>query len=70
MERHFSSQLRDAVEASGMSRYRISVETGIAESVLSRFMSGAGLSLENVDRLCACVGVCRIQSKRPPKKGS
>ena len=32
--------MRKAIEASGQSRYRISKETGIAESVLSRFMSG------------------------------
>ena len=52
-----SDQLRKAIHVSGKTRYRISIETGIAESILSRFMHGkAGLSLANVDRLCKCIG--------------
>jgi hypothetical protein len=52
-----SDQLREATRASAKSRYRISVETGIAQSILSRFLNqGAGLSMENIDRLCACLG--------------
>ena len=42
----------DAIEASGMTRYRIAQESGIAESVLSRLMSGErGLSIETAERL-------------------
>ena len=45
-----SDQLRDAIDRCGLSRYRIWKETGIPESNLSRFMSGAGgLSMESVD---------------------
>ena len=47
-----SEQVRRAIDASGMSRYRISKELGIAESTLSRFMSGqTGLSMEYLDAL-------------------
>ena len=35
-----SEQLRRAVETCGQTRYRISQETGIPESVLSRFVAG------------------------------
>ncbi len=52
-----SDQLRQAVLRCGKTRYRISLETGISESILSRFVNrGAGLSLANVDKLCACIG--------------
>jgi ribosome-binding protein aMBF1 (putative translation factor) len=71
-----SDQLRRAIEQSGMSRYRISRETGINESVLSRFVhSETSLSLETVDSLCALLGARLVvestpvkQSKRSPKK--
>jgi transcriptional regulator with XRE-family HTH domain len=47
-----TDEIRQAADASGMSRYRICKELGIAESVMSRFMSRkAGLSLETLDRL-------------------
>ncbi|MBK9126491.1 MAG: helix-turn-helix transcriptional regulator [Phycisphaerales bacterium] len=46
------NMMRKAMETSGQSRYRISKETGIAESVLSRFMSGeTALTVETVGRL-------------------
>ena len=48
-----SDQLRQAIERSGISRYKISQSTGIAESVLSRFVRGeTGLTLDTVDTLC------------------
>lgn len=56
-KRPISDQLRQAVANCGKTRYRISVETGISESILSRFVNrGAGLSLANIDILCECIG--------------
>lgn len=54
----FSEQLREAVQRSGKTRYRISMETGIAQSALSRFVndSSVGLSLANIDLLCESIG--------------
>jgi transcriptional regulator with XRE-family HTH domain len=50
----FSDQLRRAVDASGLSRYRIAKLLGVSESLLSRFMSGkGGLSLDTLDALAA-----------------
>jgi transcriptional regulator with XRE-family HTH domain len=47
-----SDQVRRAIEASGLSRYRICKETGILQSVMSRFMNGQGmLSMERLDAL-------------------
>ena len=45
-----SQQLRDAIDASGMSRYAICKATGIDQAAMSRFMAGrAGMTLANID---------------------
>ena len=47
-----SEQLRGLIAKCGMSRYRIAQETGIEQSVLSRFMAGKkGLSTMTLDKL-------------------
>jgi transcriptional regulator with XRE-family HTH domain len=47
-----SEQIRNAVNASGMSRYRICKTIGCAEATMSRFMNlRGGLSMEVLDRL-------------------
>jgi hypothetical protein len=53
-----TDQLRRTVEGCGQTRYAISKATGIPASVLSRFVvSGRGLRSENIDRLCAYLGL-------------
>jgi transcriptional regulator with XRE-family HTH domain len=47
----FSDQLRQTVDDSGLSRYRIAKMLGVSESLLSRFMSGKWLGQETVDAL-------------------
>ena len=60
--------LRRAVEQCGQTRYAISKATGIPASVLSRFVAeGRGLRSENIDRLCAHLGL-RLTPER--KRGS
>jgi plasmid maintenance system antidote protein VapI len=50
----FSDELRRAIDDSGLTRYRIAQMLGIAESTLSRFMSGErGLTMKCLDRLAA-----------------
>ena len=50
--------MRAAIEASNKTRYRISQETGIDQSHLSRFMTGEkGLSLDAMERLTDCLGL-------------
>jgi hypothetical protein len=71
----FSDQLRHAIENCGKTRYRVGVDTGIAHSILSRFVNqGAGLSLANIDKVCECIGARLVLEPRkkpesPPKKG-
>ncbi|MDP1797417.1 MAG: helix-turn-helix transcriptional regulator [Planctomycetaceae bacterium] len=51
-QKTLTEQLCDAIAASGQSRYRIAQETGVAESSLSRFVSGErGLSIQSLEKL-------------------
>lgn len=53
-----SEQIRRAIDASGMSRYRIGKEIDVSESSLSHFMAGrAGLSQAALDRLGLFLGL-------------
>jgi transcriptional regulator with XRE-family HTH domain len=54
----FSDQIRAAVDGSGLSRYRICKDVGIAQATLSRFMNGkGGLSMDSLDRLAALLNL-------------
>jgi transcriptional regulator with XRE-family HTH domain len=64
-----SDQVRRAVDASGLSRYRIAKEIGMAESTMSRFMSGqGGLSMEYLDALADLLGLDIATPRRPTKE--
>jgi transcriptional regulator with XRE-family HTH domain len=52
-----SEQIRQAVDASGLSRYRICKEIGLAQSTMSRFMAGGWLGKENIDALADLLGL-------------
>jgi transcriptional regulator with XRE-family HTH domain len=65
-----SDQIRRAVDASGLSRYRISKALNIAESTMSRFMSGqGGLSMDNLDALADLLDLDIKSGKHRSKKG-
>jgi hypothetical protein len=64
-----SDEIRRAVDASGLSRYRISKTLGIAESTISRFMGGSGLSMEYLDALAELLDLHLPVAKLPKKKG-
>ena len=56
--RRFSDQIRDVVNASGLSRYAICKAIGFNQGAMSRFMSGkGGMSLETLDRLAELLGL-------------
>jgi len=63
-----SDQLRRAVDAAEVSRYRIALEAEIDHATLSRFMNGKrGLSMANMDRLAEVLGL-ELVAKRPTRR--
>ena len=66
-----SEQLRKAIDTCGKTRYAISKATGVPASVLSRFVaSGRGLRSENLDTLCAYLGLRLASKPRRRRKGA
>lgn len=64
------NQIRQAIDDSGISRYRISQETGIDESALAKFYNRKrGLSLENLNRLFEYLELEIVSKRRTPRKG-
>lgn len=52
-----SEQIRELIDSSGETRYRIAKNTGIQQSGLCKFMTGKqGLSLEALDTLSVYLG--------------
>lgn len=65
----FADELRRLIDQSEKTRYQISQETGIAQSVLSRFMHGkSGLSIESIDLLCQSLGLRLVEDNPAPKR--
>lgn len=63
--RTISGQVRKAITSSGISRYRISLETGIDKAALSRFMAGkVGLTLNSVDKLAEYLDLEIVQRRK------
>ena len=68
MMRPISQQLREAIEASELSRYRICKEIDLSESTMSHFMAGdCGLQLSTIDRLGKLLGLKLVMTKKPTK---
>lgn len=62
-----SDQLRQAMQASKLSAYRLAADSGVNVAAVLRFMSGErSLRLESVDRLAAVLGL--ELAKALPKK--
>jgi len=53
-----SDHIRAALESGEVSRYRVSQDTSVEQSALSRFLSGErGLSMEAIDTLAEYFGL-------------
>jgi len=53
-----SGQLRQAIEESGLSAYRLAADSGVNVAAVLRFKSGVrSLTLESADRLAAVLGL-------------
>lgn len=65
-----TDQLRQAIDESGLTRYRISKETGISEATLSKFYLGQrGLSMEALNALGEFLELTINLGRKPGKKG-
>ena len=68
--RKLTDQLRQAIDDSGLTRYRIAQETGISESTLSKFYLGQrGLSMDAMNALGECLELVIVSKRNPKKKG-
>ena len=66
-KKKLSDQIRQAIDDSGRTRYRIAQETGIDESALSKFYRGKrGFNSETIDTLGEFLGL-RIVADREKK---
>ncbi len=64
----FTDEIRQAVDASGLTRYRICQELGIKEAQMSRFMNGKGfLGQENLDALAELLDL-HVSAGKPRRK--
>jgi predicted XRE-type DNA-binding protein len=65
-----TQQIRDAIDASDMSRYRIAKMTDLSQSMMSRFMGGTcGVNQTTLDKIGELLGLrIVIDSKRPRAK--
>ena len=50
-------RIRQGIETSGKSRYRIYKDTGIDQAVLCKIMGGGTCSMETADVLCEYLGL-------------
>jgi len=65
-----TDQLRQVIDDSGMTRYRIAQETCISEATLSKFYLGQrGLSTEALNALGECLQLTIHLGRKPEPKG-
>jgi cyanate lyase len=68
--KQLTDQLRQAIDDSGLTRYRIAQETGISEATLSKFYLGQrGLSSKVMNALGECLQLTIHLGRKPDKKG-
>ncbi|MEN6405430.1 MAG: helix-turn-helix transcriptional regulator [Thermoguttaceae bacterium] len=61
-----TDQLRQAIDDSGLTRYRIAQETGVSESTLAQFYNGhRGLSMEALNALGKCLELKIVMGRKP-----
>ena len=65
-----SDQIRQAIDDSGLTRYRIAQETGISETTLSLFCNGQrGLPMRTLDTLGEFLELKVTLGRKPETKG-
>ena len=68
--KRFSDQIRGAVDASGLSRYRICCEIRLSQASMSRFMARkGGLSMDVLDKLAELLGLSVVANPETKDQG-
>ena len=60
-------KLAKAIEQSGQSRYEISRQTGVDQSVLHKIVNGGGCRIQTLEILCEYLGLELVQNKKKGK---
>ena len=73
MNKHYSEtlsdQIRQAIDDSGLSRYRIAQESGIDESALAKFYNGhRGFNSDTLDILGEYLGLRIVMDRKSRKR--
>jgi DNA transposition AAA+ family ATPase len=64
--KNMTDQIRQAIDDSGLTRYRIAAETGIDESALAKFYNGhRGLSMDALNRLGKFLELRIVMDRKP-----
>ena len=65
-----TDQIIQAIDDSGLTRYRIAQDTGIDASTLAKFYHGQrGLSQDNLSLLFEYLGLRIVKDRKPQRKG-
>jgi transcriptional regulator with XRE-family HTH domain len=65
-----TDQVRQAIDACGLTRYRLAQFTGVSQPTLSRFMSGErGISLDALDTLAQFLQITIQVGYQPDEQG-
>ncbi|HZZ73280.1 MAG TPA: hypothetical protein VFE24_13575 [Pirellulales bacterium] len=65
-----TDQIREAIDGSGLSRYRISQESGIDQAGLARLYNEGRGSLAMLNRLAACLQLRVSMDRQPTTEGT
>lgn len=67
-QKSVSDQLRITIQRCGKTRYRLSLDSGVSQSALSRFITGESeLTIANAEKLCKAIGVQLVIKVRKTK---
>lgn len=67
MDAMIMETIKQAIEQSGKTRYRVYKDTGVSQAVLCKIAAGGTCSMETADTLCEYLGL-ELRSKRKKRR--
>ncbi|MEW6744681.1 MAG: helix-turn-helix transcriptional regulator [Planctomycetota bacterium] len=68
MATSFNDELRQAIRESGLTGYKLAKGMGVSQSVISRFLRGAGLAAHNLDLVAAYLDLHVVRGGRHKRR--